>query len=318
MKECVLLSQQDLAHGKRSTWTGVDGCGSTDPSTHSARKTTSRTLAARYADSEGEGEQTLTSNEHRELIGVSSDDPTWEIRYPAYWGPADEETVSSALGEITVKTGSVQIYPYPDPGRERLERTAYPQGQALRGNKQFVPFDRIVLDEVTNNITTQYIPGGTLEHYRCTFYFRWLKQLTDAVDELNLHYGLMHRDLAPRNILIDPASQGLLVFDFDRSGQIGGRGKTKTQNGGATTLMYFDIYYLRDSDAGRKFPRGAAALGTRGERRSAKKIRHFSEASEPIAWPEYGKLEMREVPKDEYGVCMSFRRKRKHVEGAGG
>ncbi|GBF63247.1 hypothetical protein TMEN_5869 [Trichophyton mentagrophytes] len=93
MKECVLLSQQDLAHGKRSTWTGVDGCGSTDPSTHSARKTTSRTLAARYADSEGEGEQTLTSNEHRELIGVSSDDPTWEIRYPAYWGPADEETV---------------------------------------------------------------------------------------------------------------------------------------------------------------------------------------------------------------------------------
>lgn len=55
-----------------------------------------------------------------------------------------------------------------------------------------------------------------------------------------------------------------------------------------------------------------------GERRSAKKIRHFSEASEPIAWPEYGKLEMREVPKDEYGVCMSFRRKRKHVEGAGG
>ncbi|EZF71007.1 hypothetical protein H105_06767 [Trichophyton soudanense CBS 452.61] len=54
------------------------------------------------------------------------------------------------------------------------------------------------------------------------------------------------------------------------------------------------------------------------ERRSTKAIRHFSEASEPVSWPEYSKLEMIEVPEDEYRVCMSLRRKRKHVEGAGG
>ncbi|OAL65843.1 hypothetical protein A7C99_2944 [Trichophyton rubrum] len=94
--------------------------------------------------------------------------------------------------------------------------------KALRGNKRYVPFDRIVLDEVTHNIlglTTGYIAGGTLEHYRGTFYFRWLKQLTDAVDELNFRYGLMHQDLAPRNILIDPASQELLdLISTDQHG----------------------------------------------------------------------------------------------------
>ncbi|EFE40463.1 hypothetical protein TRV_04794 [Trichophyton verrucosum HKI 0517] len=323
-------------------------------------------FAARYADQVGEDEQTLTSNEHRELIGVSSDDPTWEIRYPHYVGPLDEETVifRSNLKEVErldVATDLVEDSQTDGVTKQLVFKYTLIQTRvenvwqelhilkALQGNKRFVPFYRIVLDEVTHNIlgfTTKYIPGGTLEQYRGTFYFRWLKQLTDAVDELNLRYGLMHQDLAPRNILIDPTTQELLVFDFDRSGQIGGKGASRGCND--VDALVFTIYETLTLDEsfreGLPWEQDVSKVENMkkwelklpledgvdiavyrdflarwaDERRTTRTIKHFSEASEPLTWPEYGKLEMIEVPADEYGVRMSLRRKRKQVEGAGG
>jgi hypothetical protein len=42
-----------------------------------------------------------------------------------------------------------------------------------------------------------------------------MQQLTQLVDFLNLELGIMHQDVAPRNLLINPDTQKLLLFDFD-------------------------------------------------------------------------------------------------------
>lgn len=78
--------------------------------------------------------------------------------------------------------------------------------------------DRVVLEDVESRIigfTTRYIPGGTLEVSTAPFRFEWLQQLTEVVDFLNLELGIMHQDIAPRNLLIDPDTDKLVLFDFN-------------------------------------------------------------------------------------------------------
>lgn len=90
--------------------------------------------------------------------------------------------------------------------------------KSLPPHPNLVPFDRVVLDDVESRVigfTTKYIPGGTLDDPRKPFRFEWLQQLTQLVDFLNLELGIMHQDIAPRNLLVDPDTQKLLLFDFD-------------------------------------------------------------------------------------------------------
>jgi thiamine kinase-like enzyme len=54
--------------------------------------------------------------------------------------------------------------------------------------------------------TTKYIPGETLAGPKIPFRFEWLQQLTQVVDFLNQELGIMHQDVAPRNLLIDPCT----------------------------------------------------------------------------------------------------------------
>lgn len=88
-----------------------------------------------------------------------------------------------------------------------------------------VPFDRVVVDELEGRIvgfTSVYIPGGTLKENRSrVFKLKWLEQLTRVVDDLNLRHGIMHQDIAARNLLVDPATDNLLLFDFDYAARIG-------------------------------------------------------------------------------------------------
>ncbi|EED12302.1 hypothetical protein TSTA_003600 [Talaromyces stipitatus ATCC 10500] len=80
-----------------------------------------------------------------------------------------------------------------------------------------VPSDPIVLEDVKSRViglTTKYIPGGNLENPDVPFLFEWLKQLTQLVDFLDLELGIMHQDIAPRNLVIDPKTHKLLLFDF--------------------------------------------------------------------------------------------------------
>lgn len=86
----------------------------------------------------------------------------------------------------------------------------------LPPHPNIVPFDRVVLAESrVIGFTTKYIPGGTLDNPKIPFQFEWLQQLTRLVDFLNLELGIMHQDIAPRNLLINPDTNNILLFDFN-------------------------------------------------------------------------------------------------------
>lgn len=97
--------------------------------------------------------------------------------------------------------------------------------QLPRDHPHFVPFDAVVLDDVGGGVvgfTSLFIPGGSLKDTEKTrtFRLRWLEQLLNVVDDLNYTYGVMHEDIAARNLLID-GEDNLRLFDFDNSIQIG-------------------------------------------------------------------------------------------------
>lgn len=89
-----------------------------------------------------------------------------------------------------------------------------------RDHPHIVPFDAVVLDDVRGGVvgfTSLYIPGGTLDSDTSrVFRLEWLKQLLSVVDDLNYRYGIMHQDIAPRNLLIDE-KDNLCIFDYNFS-----------------------------------------------------------------------------------------------------
>ena len=90
----------------------------------------------------------------------------------------------------------------------------------LPPHPNIVPFNRVALAESrVIGFTTKYIPGGTLDNPKIPFRFEWLQQLTQLVDFLNPELGIMHQDIAPRNLLIDPNTNKILLFDFNWAAQ---------------------------------------------------------------------------------------------------
>ena len=93
--------------------------------------------------------------------------------------------------------------------------------KSLPPHPNIVPFDRVVLEDRESRVigfTTKYNPGGTLAdptNLKIPFRFEWLEQLPQLVDFLNLELGIMHQDIAPRNLLIDPDTNKILLFDFN-------------------------------------------------------------------------------------------------------
>jgi hypothetical protein len=84
-----------------------------------------------------------------------------------------------------------------------------------------VPFHSLVIDQIEGEdkvvgFTTPFIPGGTvLDNISRPFKLKHLKQLTSTIDYLNLTLGIVHGDITPYNLLIDPTTDDLLVFDFN-------------------------------------------------------------------------------------------------------
>ncbi|KAK3935478.1 shaggy-related protein kinase theta [Diplogelasinospora grovesii] len=84
-----------------------------------------------------------------------------------------------------------------------------------------VSFDRLVIDTVGDEekvvgFTTAFVPGGTVDDNEDRlFKLKYLKQLTEAIDYLNLNLklGVVHGDLCSHNLLISK-----------RTGQLGGGG----------------------------------------------------------------------------------------------
>ncbi|KAI0872871.1 hypothetical protein GGS24DRAFT_465729 [Hypoxylon argillaceum] len=89
----------------------------------------------------------------------------------------------------------------------------------LPRHPNIVPFDRIVVDELEGRVvgfTNDYVPGGTLEENKSrVFKLAWLQQLIKVVDELNLRYGIVHQDIAPRNLVVDEPTDSIMLFDFN-------------------------------------------------------------------------------------------------------
>ncbi|PON25206.1 hypothetical protein TGAM01_v205892 [Trichoderma gamsii] len=96
----------------------------------------------------------------------------------------------------------------------------------LSHHPNIVPIDRIVLDEIRGQIvgfTTPYIPGGSLEDTPSQgVKLKWLKQLIQLVDALNLRYGVIHDNIIPRHLPVDPETDDLLLINFNFSRRIAG------------------------------------------------------------------------------------------------
>ncbi|KAI1746240.1 kinase-like domain-containing protein [Xylaria scruposa] len=94
----------------------------------------------------------------------------------------------------------------------------------LPRHSNIVPFDKIVLDELEGRVvgfTNSYVPGGNLEeNISRVFKLKWLKQLIEVVDLLNLRYGIVHQDISPRNLVVDDSTDSIKVFDFNFAARI--------------------------------------------------------------------------------------------------
>lgn len=94
----------------------------------------------------------------------------------------------------------------------------------LPRHPNIVPFDRVVLDEIEGRVvgfTNDYVTGETLEKNKSrVFKLKWLQQLTQVVDTLNLRCGIAHQDVAPRNLLVDDSTDSIMIFDFNFASRI--------------------------------------------------------------------------------------------------
>jgi hypothetical protein len=93
----------------------------------------------------------------------------------------------------------------------------------LPAHPNIVPFDRpVIVEGKVIGFTNLFIPGRTIEQNNTrTFRLRWLAPLITTVDNLNLNYIIMHQDIAPPNLLVDPDTEDILLFDFNWSARIG-------------------------------------------------------------------------------------------------
>lgn len=197
----------------------------------------------------------------------------------------------------------------------------------LPAHPSIVPFDRLVLDELRGHVvgfTSLYIPGGTLsENKSRVFKLEWLRQLTSVVDDLDLKCGIAHQDICARNLLIDPKTNGLVLFDFNYSGQIGGIGYGEDRNDvkGVIFTLYEIITrdtHFRDVRHSEQNPADVQGLQEWEQhpdvkldhpvseyravlndwvdkRHTGRQISHYKEAPEYIEWPEFPELPAEEV-----------------------
>ncbi|KAK4033095.1 hypothetical protein C8A01DRAFT_50259 [Parachaetomium inaequale] len=95
-----------------------------------------------------------------------------------------------------------------------------------------VPFDALVIDTVggvdravgfttlTARITEEPLSLNT----GCVFKLKYLEQLIDAVDHLNLGSGIVHGAVTAFNLLIDPATDSIQLYNFKEAAKLGWEG----------------------------------------------------------------------------------------------
>ncbi|KAI9779279.1 MAG: hypothetical protein M1835_004748 [Candelina submexicana] len=99
----------------------------------------------------------------------------------------------------------------------------------LTGHSHFAQLHKLITqDDLLHVIgfTTHYVPGETLLDCVRPFRFKWLKDFTNAIDYLNYDIGIVHGDVAARNILVDSRDSSIKIIDFDRAFMISRTGET--------------------------------------------------------------------------------------------
>ena len=192
-----------------------------------------------------------------ELVSVSTnpeDDETTCVYYPPLQAFSLHDRVKTVLRseliELDRLTPNVDLVSYtPDAGVtetkevfkyyflvQNLHQRWHEMNLWMRlpPHPNLVPFERLVLDELNGHVvgfTSLYIPGGTIsENMSRPFKLEWLRQLTCVIDDLNLKYGIAHQDVAARNLLVNPETDALMLFDFNYSGRIGDLGYEKERD----------------------------------------------------------------------------------------
>ena len=187
-------------------------------------------ILAQFADYPSLEIRAITVDDDGLLTGVSTDpeeDDTIFLAYPPFSmceSLADCRTVRySELQELDRLGPFVDLLSYEDefripqkvafkfnvlykPLRLQMAWDELNILKSLPPHPNIIPFDRVVLEDKESRVigfTTKYIPGGTIDNPEIPFRFEWLQQLTQVVDFLNLELGIMHQDIAPRNLLIE-------------------------------------------------------------------------------------------------------------------
>lgn len=133
----------------------------------------------------------------------------------------------------------------------------------LPPHPHIVPFDRLVTEELYGQqrvvgFTTLHISGGTLGGIHenpsdsRVFKLKWLKQLTNLIDDLNFKFVIQHQDVAPRNLLVDETADNIMLFDFNFSARIGGPlrdgGQVYWENRDDVKGLVFTLYEIVTRD----------------------------------------------------------------------
>ncbi|EFQ98305.1 hypothetical protein MGYG_01338 [Nannizzia gypsea CBS 118893] len=273
-------------------------------------------IAARYADQLGPDNHTIVVNKDGALEKFTSEDVTIEVRYPKYTGPMDKHQVihRSELTELDRLNVGTDLVEYNSFDGETTGSASSSNIYSSTSDDLFVSFHRIVIDDVNGTIfgfTSIYVYGSTLKDYRGTFYFHWLKQITDAIDQSAKVGGQSWLSAANDvDAAIITAYEALTGDERFVGIQPDERDTGNIENMEERTLQLplengFDI-----SDY-RKYLSDWAAV-----RLTTKTIRHLSEATEPLALPEYPKLEPL-IPRSEFRDYDVYTRSRVDAEQAG-
>ncbi|OBT70068.1 hypothetical protein VE03_00444 [Pseudogymnoascus sp. 23342-1-I1] len=214
-------------------------------------------ILRRHIDLLGPDVCKITVSDDGDIISVSSNlkhDATMFVHYPRH-DPQDMPNTGctpltrSQMEEVDRIGFSVDLVRYEDgTGKSQLAIFKYAMiwqhlhkmwnelqiMMALPRHELIVPFGRIVLADAEPRIlgfTVPFIPGGTFEDNSTRpFRFAWLQQLTSVVDDLNLKFGIVHHDIAGRNLAVDPITEKIQLFDFELAAKFGSTEASRFRN----------------------------------------------------------------------------------------
>ena len=279
-------------------------------------------------------------DEGGKLISFSTDpteDPTMGTEYfpiedfqlpPAI---ANQAVLRSELSEVSRFTSGVDLVSYPPSLRHSRDTDATRQNCYVFKNNNKSPLgawaeiqmlarlpphpnlvllDRLVLDEMSKSkvvgFTMRYIPNETLFSSTSlpSFRLRWLRELMQVVDDLNLKHGIIHQDIANRNLIIDPDSDSLVLFDFNHAYRVGvskhdglcNEGKWGERDDVKGVLLFMYELITRD-----------AALGSQYQ------LHLFDEKNftDPAKWIKHPDVELDAPVADFYFELMAWVRRRR-------